>query len=430
MIGHYVGDCPTNEDPAYDIPAGFDYVCKFCKERGTHYFVFCPRNPDPNSIYRRRQDRALQGIQSSPSRGDLGLKRTFASSPGSPGSPSPATPSRSKTVVPKFPSPTTDFESFTKGKRISSRELTTGRLSGEDEFDDIGMGMNGVVIGDAQARAAEDYNVKKGRAEILGSSDGNLVWERLKNDIQREYWKGQQKQMHALARQIVIERTTKEPTAPAATDQSPHADFLSKLFAKHPSQPNRRWRPRMTALDMWDINDEKKRQDEDEEMSRMSERELSTEPNTPDYNRKKHLAHRSDCDGEDSVGVDDEDYSRHSKKGREQVDFVIDTKGFQEHENHGQQQEESITREEKVRAIQKKINSIDGLRTKLASGEDLKSLEMEQMASGDLSQEELDEISWGVRVTTTPSPSALTSSSSELSSPPRLSSSGSRRVGG
>ena len=332
--GHYVGDCPTNEDPEYDISAGFDYVCKFCKERGTHYFMFCPRNPDPNSIYRRRQEKALRNIQSIPSHGDLGLKRTFTSSPGFPESPGPATPSRSKVVLPKFSSPTADFEFFTKGKRISSRESITGSLK-DDDINDIEIGMSGVAMGRAQVRTTEDDYLDKGSPQTLGSSDGDMVWERLENDIQREQLRGPQEQLNTFTKQNVIERTITETNAPTIAHQSPHANFLSKLFEKQPSQPNPRWRPRMTALNMWDIYDEKKRQEENEEMAKMNERELSTDP---DYNWKKNRTHHSSRDRED---IDDDDYSTPSKQDKEQVNFLVDTKGFQEHEKHKAGQEDS-----------------------------------------------------------------------------------------
>jgi hypothetical protein len=424
-----VGDCPTNEDPEYDISACSDYVCKFCKERGTHYFMFCPRNPDPNSIYRRRQERALQNIQSSPSHGDLGLKRTFVSPPRFPEAPGPATPPRSKIVLPKFSSPTADFEFFTKDKRINSRELITGSLK-DDNIYDIEVGMSGVAMRRAQARTAEDDYLNKGRPETLGSSDGDMVWERLKNDIQREQLRGPPQQLNTFTKQNVIERTITETNAPAMANQSPHANFLSKLFEKHPSQPNPRWRPRMTALNMWDISDEKKRQEENEEMARLNERELSTDPKTPDYNRKKNRTHHSNCDREDLMDIGDDDYSTTLKQDKEQVNFLVDTNGFQEREKHQAGQEDSPTQEVRVRAIQERMNSIESLRTKLASGEDMKSPEMEQIISGGLSQEELDEIFRRVRSPEPPSPPGLTSSSSELSSPPRLSSSGSRRAGG
>jgi hypothetical protein len=426
MTGHYVGDCPTNDDPEYDISAGFDYVCKFCKERGTHYFLFCPKNPDPNSIYRRRQDRAFQSIQSSPSRGDSVLKKTFSSPPEPPG---PATPSRSKIVAPKISSLTDGFEFFTKGKRIGAREATTEAFAVENDVGNIGMGMSGVAMGGAKEKAAaDDDHSTMYRSERLGSSDGDMVWERLKNDIQREHWRGPQKQSHTFTKQTAVERTATETNISATTKQSPHTDFLSNLFAKHPSQPNPKWRPRMTAIEMWDINDEKKCQEEEAEMLDMSERETSSEQDTPDNDRKENLVHRSGRNHQDSKDIDDEDYWRPSEQDREEVDFLVDTKGFEEHERD--EQEEGSTRAEKVRAIKKKINSIDSLRSKLASWEDVESPEMEQMATEDLSQEELDEISRRVRAPTPPSPSGLTSSSSELSSPPRLSSSGSRRANG
>ena len=47
-------DCPTNEDPAYDLPPGIDYICKFCGEAGVHYYMFCPRHPGQHSIYKQR----------------------------------------------------------------------------------------------------------------------------------------------------------------------------------------------------------------------------------------------------------------------------------------------------------------------------------------------------------------------------------------
>ena len=46
-----------------------DYRCKFCKKPGVHYFLFCPQNPDPNSIHRRRQAKLRLKGPSSPGRG-------------------------------------------------------------------------------------------------------------------------------------------------------------------------------------------------------------------------------------------------------------------------------------------------------------------------------------------------------------------------
>jgi hypothetical protein len=63
LIGHYVVNCPTNEDPSFDKPPSFDYRCRFCQQPGSHYWMFCPRNPDPNSIYRRRQAKQRDSYQ-------------------------------------------------------------------------------------------------------------------------------------------------------------------------------------------------------------------------------------------------------------------------------------------------------------------------------------------------------------------------------
>jgi hypothetical protein len=418
LTGHYVSDCPTNEDPAYDISAGFDYVCKFCKERGTHYFLFCPQNPDPNSIYRRRQDRAFQALHGSPFRNDLGQKSTFRSLPRSSPSPSPATPCRLQISVPKVRSATTNFDIFAKRKRLSSRDGITG-FANNNWIDIAGKGVTGFAMDDTRDEgAAEKDGLKMGHFETLGLSDGDMVWERLKADIQRERPRTLQSQSATSTKQAVTDKTVAEISAATTTNQSPHEDFLSKLFAKHLNQRNPNWRPRMTALEMWDINDEKKRQEEKQEMTKMSEWGLSTDSNTADYNQE-NLIHCSDYGREDSMDIGNEDYSTASEGDRDDIDFLIETKGIEE-------QEDSPTREDKLRTIQEKINSIENLQTKLAS-DDVDFPEMDQIASGNLSQEKLDEISRCRRALEPPSPSSFTSSSSELSSPPRLSSSGSRR---
>lgn len=43
-IGHFIQDCPTNADPAWDLRPKFDYVCRACGRRGEHYITSCPRN--------------------------------------------------------------------------------------------------------------------------------------------------------------------------------------------------------------------------------------------------------------------------------------------------------------------------------------------------------------------------------------------------
>lgn len=145
-------DCPTNEDPFYDMPAGFDYVCKYCGEQGTHYYIFCPRNPDPNSIYRRRQAKGL--LPSGSSLTCQGMKRPLApfSKP-----PTPPTAFRATTTPqddfesPKSPTP--EFKRFARVKRISSREGFSGWwLTKNNSTNKIGSGKSSATIEDAKGK--------------------------------------------------------------------------------------------------------------------------------------------------------------------------------------------------------------------------------------------------------------------------------------
>lgn len=52
--GHLLWNCPTNLDPKYDSRPSNDYSCKGCGQSGLHYFTLCPNNPDPQSIYQLR----------------------------------------------------------------------------------------------------------------------------------------------------------------------------------------------------------------------------------------------------------------------------------------------------------------------------------------------------------------------------------------
>jgi hypothetical protein len=322
-------------------------------------------------------------------------------------------------LVSKARSPTANFDLITKRKRLSSQDGITG-FANNSWIDVMREGITGFAMSDTRDEgAAQKVGLKMGHFETLGLSDGDMVWERLKADIQREHSRALESQSTTSTKQAVTDRTVAETSAATTTNQSRHADFLSKLFAKHSSQRNPNWRPRMTALEMWDINDEKKRQEEGQEMTKMSEWELSTDSNTANYNQK-NLIHCSNYGREDSMDIDDEDYSMASEDDRDEINFLIETKGIEE-------QEDSPTREGKLLAIQKKINSIEDLQTKLALDDDVDFPELEQIASGNLSQEKLDEMSRCMRALEPPSPSSFTSSSSELSSPPRLSSSGSRR---
>ncbi|KXJ85492.1 hypothetical protein Micbo1qcDRAFT_209900 [Microdochium bolleyi] len=54
--GHWLQHCPTNLDPSYDVPPYRDYKCDICGARGEHFVTLCPRNREPTSLTRQRQD--------------------------------------------------------------------------------------------------------------------------------------------------------------------------------------------------------------------------------------------------------------------------------------------------------------------------------------------------------------------------------------
>lgn len=51
--------CPTNEDPNFDVIPNSTYVCMFCENKGEHYRMFCPNNPAKDSVYKRRLAKGL-----------------------------------------------------------------------------------------------------------------------------------------------------------------------------------------------------------------------------------------------------------------------------------------------------------------------------------------------------------------------------------
>lgn len=64
--GHFLKDCPTNIDPAYDRTPPKHYKCKICKKSGDHYLPLCPKNKDPSSITQLRRRAALFDVQAGP----------------------------------------------------------------------------------------------------------------------------------------------------------------------------------------------------------------------------------------------------------------------------------------------------------------------------------------------------------------------------
>ncbi|TVY35153.1 putative RING finger protein [Lachnellula subtilissima] len=58
--GHHLQVCPTNMDPSYDKPPSDFYVCTCCQVKGDHYRSLCPRNTDPNCIYKKRKAHGIR----------------------------------------------------------------------------------------------------------------------------------------------------------------------------------------------------------------------------------------------------------------------------------------------------------------------------------------------------------------------------------
>jgi hypothetical protein len=53
LSGHFIQDCPTNLDPAYDRPPPEDYSCAYCGSK-QHFITTCPRNTRPDSMNQQR----------------------------------------------------------------------------------------------------------------------------------------------------------------------------------------------------------------------------------------------------------------------------------------------------------------------------------------------------------------------------------------
>lgn len=54
-LGHYLQNCPTNFDEAYDTGAPAEYFCRGCNKRGEHYFTLCPQNTNYDSLFQLRE---------------------------------------------------------------------------------------------------------------------------------------------------------------------------------------------------------------------------------------------------------------------------------------------------------------------------------------------------------------------------------------
>ncbi|KAI1369586.1 hypothetical protein F5Y08DRAFT_350261 [Xylaria arbuscula] len=58
--GHLLHLCPTNLDPLYDKAPPRDYRCVFCGRYGKHYATLCWKNPNEESLVKRRERAAAE----------------------------------------------------------------------------------------------------------------------------------------------------------------------------------------------------------------------------------------------------------------------------------------------------------------------------------------------------------------------------------
>ncbi|KAI0161135.1 hypothetical protein GGR52DRAFT_161408 [Hypoxylon sp. FL1284] len=86
--GHWLAECPTNLDPAFDQAPGPDYVCTICRAVGKHFNTLCPRNKKQSSWNQKRlralareKPTVLNDTVSSPGRLSTPPQRTSPTAP-------------------------------------------------------------------------------------------------------------------------------------------------------------------------------------------------------------------------------------------------------------------------------------------------------------------------------------------------------------
>lgn len=238
-------------------------------------------------------------------------------------------------------------------------------------------------------------------SDALEQSEGDIVWERLKNEIEKEFFERQEstrieKQSRTFIKRTPTKQTATQQIASVTARQLVGADFLNKLFENHPSQPGPKRRPRMTDIEMWDISNVKRRRGRVEK-SITVEQSVAIEYETPSNNEKKKQELCSHTAMQDWADMEVDGHREHLERSVGWTGFIIGSEGFSNGTVDMEEIGKEHTQAEKLKAIQNKLQSIDGLRVKLASWGEIESFQMEKMVSGDLSQEEIDEISMNVR---------------------------------
>jgi hypothetical protein len=272
-----------------------------------------------------------------------------------------------------------------RAPRDRNRAKFMGLTADDKEIDKIGKGMMGVAMGDPQIKQTAENDIQENpeygsvtfypggykrkrsetpeigrngtlkssqivfllilstdpglRRETAELSEGDMVWERIKNDMEREYSKRRQHQPYSSVKYTVDEQTQTAQITLVASNQfreSHHREFLTGLFATHPSYPGPKRRPRMTALEMWDISDEWRRQAD--EAAEAEEAEMAQMSATPESANK--LGYGNDEHKEISTDMEVDVATDYSPQVSTQDD---DAEEFQTHgEDDGNQKEEVL----------------------------------------------------------------------------------------
>jgi hypothetical protein len=227
-------------DPSYDHLPDITYVCAFCMKAGVHFSLFCPENWTVSSMHHIRQAKGIIGNDGVPirrgqetSRGihqhrSLGHARGSDSHCGEVSQlfgPYRGLKRPSVWEVPKRKAPTLkddgrlsfqlssddEFESTTEAPKPISRRVL--EYKGVDEMKD-------------HSATADSFLTLLSRPSSINKLDG----EKAPNQI------------------------AKVPNVDSEQPTPVHAELLNELF-KNPSEVANKRKPRLTAMDMWDISD-------------------------------------------------------------------------------------------------------------------------------------------------------------------------------
>jgi hypothetical protein len=211
-------------------------------------------------------------------------------------------------------------------------------------------------------------------------------------------------------------------------------EFLSKLFWNHPSQSrDRNRKPRPTALDMWDLNDEKKRWEGSRAISdTIMDADLSYEekqvklveanPEPSDEEQRGHIEVEDDsnmCDDaiqnlfeprqELEMGEAVQALIIEGKRHWTEVDAEVVSGRLprlkRARSSTNSPEIEGTGQKKRREDLQKELDIIESLKRKIDSSEDIEPATVEKLESGKMSLEELEQISGQMEEANTPASS-------------------------